>query len=83
MNEIPEVIYTEDDNGKNFKINLITMKAKIKYYWYAVCIMVLKPLVYIETQYNKFKQWRLEVYVKNQVLASYNYDSKALQALIK
>lgn len=59
------------------------MKTKIKYYWYAICIAVLKPFVYIETQYNKFKQWRLEVYVKNQVLASYNYDSKALQALIK
>lgn len=56
---------------------------KIKYYWYAVCIAVLKPFVYIEIQYNKFKQWRFETCVKNQVLASYNYDIKAIQALIK
>lgn len=58
------------------------MKTKIKYYWYAVCIMVLKPLVYIESKYNLFKEWRFEWYVKNQILASYNYDLKALQALI-
>lgn len=58
------------------------MKTKIKYYWYTVCIAVLKPFVYIETKYNKFKQWRLEVYVKNQVLVSYNYDLKSIQALV-
>lgn len=56
---------------------------KIKYYWLAIQIFILKKCVAFEKWYESYKQRSLERYVTAQVLMSYNYDIKAVQSLNK
>ena len=36
----------------------------IKYFWVKLNIFVLTPLVWIETKYKEYKEWRLRNYVQ-------------------
>lgn len=39
---------------------------KLKMLWLNIQIICLKPLVYIESLYNKYKDWQLRLYVASQ-----------------
>lgn len=53
----------------------------IKYYYLTFNIFLLKILLKYHNLKKKVKHKYLELYIKNMVLASYNYDIKAFYAL--
>ena len=42
----------------------------IKYFWFKLNILVLTPLVWIQSKYDEYKEWRLRTYVQYQIVMS-------------
>ena len=40
----------------------------IKYFWVKLNIAVLTPLVWIESKWDAYKEWRLRTYVQYQIM---------------
>lgn len=55
----------------------------LKYYWLTLKIALLTPLVYIENKYTQYKEWRLKMFVNNQIIAESGYDINVIMALLK
>ena len=59
------------------------MGLMIKYYWLSLKIAIFKMLVYVENKYNTYKNWRLKMFVNNQIIVDSGYNPQVIMALIK
>ena len=42
----------------------------IKYFWLKLNILVLTPIVWVQSKYDEYKEWRLRTYVQYQIMMS-------------
>ena len=43
------------------------IKWYLQYAWYMLNIMILTPIVWIQSKYDEYKEWRLRTYVQYQI----------------
>lgn len=44
------------------------IKWYLKYTWYRLNILVLTPLVWLQSKYDAYKEWRLRMYINYQIM---------------
>ena len=44
------------------------IKWYLKYTWYSLNILVLTPLVWLQSKYDAYKKWRLQMYINYQIM---------------
>lgn len=42
----------------------------IKYFWLKLNILVLTPIVWVQSKYDEYKEWCLRTYVQYQIMMS-------------
>ena len=55
-------------SSKNMKDSKENINWSFKYFWIKLQIWVLTPLVWLEKQWNEYKEARFEAYVKYQIM---------------
>lgn len=52
------------------------IKWYLKYAWYSLNILVLTPLVWLQSKYEAYKEWRLRMYVNYQAMIEQSETNK-------
>lgn len=53
---------------RNLNYNIMGIKWYLQYAWVKLNIWFLTPIVWVQSKYNAYKEWRLRAYVNYQIM---------------